>query len=142
MPHLTTSLRRLASAILALTLLASCDGSILVEGRVWSSEDQQGRSRIVFEDSEAQSGHLVPLEGASIELIQVRPSKSLDSTTSDADGSFILGNATAPGALEMVLVASKDGCGSIEHKFRNTDLQYAVSVILYCDSSVGLDPGR
>ena|SRR3990170_4819768 len=133
---------RYLSIILTTTALVGCDGYILVKGQVYEwNNPPSNASAIIIVDKEAPLEYLdiTPLDSTIVTLFHGGDYSKTPlaentiwqtSRNTDREGSFEIGDVTAPHEFTAIIRAQKDGYQKVETKFLHDKREHKAIILL------------
>ena len=125
-----------------ITALAGCDGYIAVKGKVyeWNNPPQNATEKIIV-DKQVPFEFLdvTPIAGAKVTVFHGGDYSKKElaedtlwqrSQTTDSEGSFNIGDVTAPSKFTAILRAQKEGYQKVETKFLHDKFKHEAIILL------------
>jgi hypothetical protein len=142
----TQKKHRLVVAIaMSTAMVASCDGYIGVEGRVYTSPDVGNDRGVVIMDAlhTILPARLTPVAGAEMIVEPWRPEERsrltrpdlwTERTITDEGGYFKTGTTAAPGKYDATITVRRAGFREVQVVFRHDRLRHQAIVVLAKES--------
>ena len=128
--------------IVTITALMGCDGYILVKGKVyeWNNAPRNASDKIIVDKQVPfEFLDITPIDGAKVTVFHGGDYSKMafaedtiwqKSQNTDSEGSFNIGDVTAPSKFTAIIRAQKEGYQKVETKFLHDKFNHDAIILL------------